>query len=301
MREFLRLSNVTSARMFLERVSPVLERDEEKYALPLGVGLRHYSSPEANQQDLLCALVETASGETRAAALRTAPHYLIVWSDPVSEPALEMLADSLSSRGTALPGVTGPADASACFAGFWCARAGVEARLETRQQAYALRTLNPVRVPDGALRKARPIHAPLILCWINAMILETGSANQSPWTSEDVSVLIRSESAYLWFSPEGPAAMAYFNRPTRHSVAISGVFTPPEKRGNGFATALVAGMCARALNAGREIVTLFTDAANPISNAVYRRVGFHPVCVYHQYRFLSNQSALAESSDSARK
>ena len=50
--------------------------------------------------------------------------------------------------------------------------------------------------------------------------------------------------------------------------------------------------CPGRRDAGRgwqaaEFVTLFTDAENPISNAVYQRVGFYPVCDYHQYRFVA--------------
>ena len=45
------------------------------------------------------ASVSTPEGELRASALRSAPHYLLVQSEPLCELALELLAKSLAERG----------------------------------------------------------------------------------------------------------------------------------------------------------------------------------------------------------
>lgn len=270
---------------FCELVVPSLEQSEEKYALPLGLCMRILPARQADQHKLLLASVSTPEGELRASALCSAPHYLLVQSEPLCELALELLAKSLAEHGAVLPGVTGVMDASDCFARCWQAFTGAVAELEICQRAYALREVNPVRKPVGTKQQALPEQAPLILEWINAMTAETASGNQAAWTLEDVSACIQDGVFYLWCAGGEPAAMAFYNRPTRRSVAISGVYTAPEKRGQGFATALVAGMCAQALAEGREFITLFTDVENPVSNAVYQHVGFYPVCDYHQYRF----------------
>jgi predicted GNAT family acetyltransferase len=281
----LLLTYHTLPAAFCELVVPSLEQSEEKYALPLGLCMRILPARQADQHKLLLASVSTPEGELRASALRSAPHYLLVQSEPLCELALELLAKSLAERGAVLPGVTGVSETSDTFARCWEARTGAAAKLETRQRAYALREVNPVRKPVGTKQQALPEHAPLILEWINAMSAETASGNQAAWTLEDVSACIQDGVFYLWCAGGEPAAMAFYNRPTRRSVAISGVYTAPEKRGQGFATALVAGMCAQALADGREFITLFTDVENPVSNAVYQHVGFYPVCDYHQYRF----------------
>lgn len=266
-------------------VTPVLERNEEKYALPLGLCYRLQQTSQAEQPKPLMVSISSRVGELRASALRTSPHYLLVQSEPLCEQALDLLANSLAERGFALPGVNGISDASDCFARSWERYASAAASLETRQRAYALRELKPQQTPLGKLTRAQPEQATLILEWLLAMIAETGPANQSAWTITEVSMLIKDGNVCLWCVGEEPAAMAFFNRHTRRSVAISGVYTDAEKRGRGFATALVAAMCGQGLAGGREFVTLFTDAENPVSNAVYQRVGFYPVCDYHQYRF----------------
>jgi len=44
-------------------------------------------------------------------------------------------------------------------------------------------------------------------------------------------------------------------------------------------------MCAQALADGWEFVALFADVENLVSNAVFRRISFYPVCDSHQYIF----------------
>jgi predicted GNAT family acetyltransferase len=63
------------------------------------------------------------------------------------------------------------------------------------------------------------------------------------------------------------------------------VYTPPERRGRGYATALVAVVSQRALDAGAAACSLYTDLANPTSNKIYDAVGYRPVRDVTRYRF----------------
>ena len=57
------------------------------------------------------------------------------------------------------------------------------------------------------------------------------------------------------------------------------MYTPPELRGRGYATALTAELSQRLLDGrlfegGRRFCFLYTDLANPTSNAIYERIGY---------------------------
>jgi predicted GNAT family acetyltransferase len=54
------------------------------------------------------------------------------------------------------------------------------------------------------------------------------------------------------------------------------VYTPPAERRRGYAAAAVAEVSRRLLDQGAR-VCLFTDQANPTSNALYARLGYEPV------------------------
>ncbi|TDC23985.1 GNAT family N-acetyltransferase [Streptomyces sp. 8K308] len=58
---------------------------------------------------------------------------------------------------------------------------------------------------------------------------------------------------------------------------VANVYTPPAHRGHGYATALTASLSRSAQQAGAREVVLFTDLANPTSNAIYQRIGYRPV------------------------
>ena len=55
------------------------------------------------------------------------------------------------------------------------------------------------------------------------------------------------------------------------------VYTPPELRGRGYAGAATTAATRNAQAAGAREVVLYTDLANPTSNAVYQRLGYRPV------------------------
>ncbi len=60
-------------------------------------------------------------------------------------------------------------------------------------------------------------------------------------------------------------------------VRVGPVYTPPELRGRGYAGAATAAVSQAALGAAVREVVLYTDLANPTSNALYERLGYRPV------------------------
>jgi predicted GNAT family acetyltransferase len=82
--------------------------------------------------------------------------------------------------------------------------------------------------------------------------------------------------------------MAAHTGPTPNGVRVGAVYTPPELRGRGYASACTAAVTQRLLADGRRFCFLFTDLSNPTSNSIYQKIGYRPVCDVDQYRF-SNQ------------
>jgi predicted GNAT family acetyltransferase len=74
-------------------------------------------------------------------------------------------------------------------------------------------------------------------------------------------------------------------------MAISLVYTPPDLRQRGYATACVASLSQMLLDEGWQFCTLFTDLANPTSNSIYRKIGYKPVGDFHDYLFITAGTA----------
>nr|WP_232542680.1 GNAT family N-acetyltransferase [Streptomyces sp. QHH-9511] len=84
---------------------------------------------------------------------------------------------------------------------------------------------------------------------------------------------------HFWETDEGPVSMASVSRTVAGQARVSPVYTPPGARGRGYAGAVTRAVSRAALDAGAEQVLLFTDLANPTSNALYQRLGYRPVTV----------------------
>ena len=80
--------------------------------------------------------------------------------------------------------------------------------------------------------------------------------------------------------------MAARTGPTTHGVRINFVYTPSEFRGKGYASACAAALSQAMLNSGRRFCYLFTDLSNPVSNQIYQRIGYVPVCDFTEYQFM---------------
>ena len=79
--------------------------------------------------------------------------------------------------------------------------------------------------------------------------------------------------------------MAARNRPTRHGISISYVYTPPQFRRQGYAYALVYQLSQHLLNTGNTFCALFADQKNPSSNRIYQRIGYQQISAFEEYTF----------------
>ena len=91
--------------------------------------------------------------------------------------------------------------------------------------------------------------------------------------------------SHLWEADGRPVSLVVAGSRTPNGRRIGPVYTPPAQRGRGYAGALTAAASQDQLDRGAAFCFLFTDLANPTSNAIYRRIGYEPVTDVDQYRF----------------
>jgi predicted GNAT family acetyltransferase len=71
--------------------------------------------------------------------------------------------------------------------------------------------------------------------------------------------------------------MAVLSRQVAGVCRVGTVYTPPDRRQRGYGGAVTAAVSQQALEAGAAEVVLYTDLANPTSNALYQRLGYRPI------------------------
>ena len=124
-----------------------------------------------------------------------------------------------------------------------------------RQRLYRLAELVwPDPAPDGAARLARDGDARLTAGWFAAFADEVDDMGKG----EDQSAAAREKISHggvtVWEAGGEPVAIACNTMPVHGMVRIGPVYTPPERRGRGYASAATAALSQRLLEAGAEEV-----------------------------------------------
>ena len=216
-------------------------------------------------------------------AMRTPPWGLLVTAMP--RDAAAALADYLAEREPDLPSVSGPATTSRDVATRYAERTGAAVTPGMAQRMYRLDAVTPPHGVAGSLREATIADRDVLVRWFVAFGQE--AAPDHPARSAEVveSRLAERGAVWLWRVGDEPVSMAMLHPPAAGVVRVSAVYTPPERRRNGYASALVAAISQHALDRGAVACMLYTDLANPTSNAIYQRIGYRPLLDVQEWRF----------------
>jgi predicted GNAT family acetyltransferase len=267
------------AAAFLAQAEPLLLADEARHNLILGIA---GNVRDRLYEDFRLWLVRDG-GEVAGAALRTVPYNLIL-GRPASPAALAALVEAVA--GEELPGVVGAEPEVHEFAELWTRRTGVAAHTSMRQGVYALERVAPLPAVPGSARVATEEDRELAVRWWIAFaeeaLHEGGPGRERAEEMIDFRLSSRTSGILLWEDRGRPVSIAGWGGATPNGIRIGPVYTPPELRGRGYATVLTAELSQRLLDGrlfegGRRFCFLFTDLANPTSNAIYERIGYRRV------------------------
>jgi len=253
---------------FWSAASKFLRSRPVEHSLPLTLtdtlrtrDLHHYG-PE----DPLFGWCESA-GEVVGACLQTPPHPLLIVGDASAELATTLAGRPLSAINT----VAGDA-----FAGAWQQLTGTTASVTRQTRLFRLGTFTPPSPPPpGRPRVAQAADRELLVGWLTAFHKELGEHPGNP--ARTVEDKLSYGGLTVWEVDGDPVSLAGATRPEDGVVRVAPVFTPAEQRGHGYAAGATAAVTQAALDAGANDVVLFTDVANPTSNALYQRLGYRPI------------------------
>jgi predicted GNAT family acetyltransferase len=272
------------AGAFLEQAGPLLLADEARHNLILGISGTLRESPDRYAEKHFWVGID--DGEPVAAAIRTPPYNLIL-ATPRDEPALVALAAAIEDE---LPGVTGTRPEVDTFARLWADAHGLEARTLRGMGVYALEHVQPVPPAPGSSRPATRADEEILLEWMIAFGEEVLEDNDPGRTEARAAVehkLSGHDGGFTVWEDEGRVvSVSGWGGPTPNGIRVGPVYTPPELRGRGYATALVAELSQTLIDSGRSFIFLYTDLANPTSNAIYERIGYVRVAESAMIEFL---------------
>ena len=269
--------------LFLQRAGSCLESREAENTLMLGTSSWLATHPERIKQAPYFVTVEE-DGKIEAVAMMTPPHNMVL--SRACRDALAAIVEHASGRDMILPGVNGPAQTSQLFAEMWARRTGGSFQLRRSLRIYELLHVIPPRSVSGHFRLASQGDADMLARWLKSFGVDIGEPLGEEEVLESIRYMLSDKRLYVW-EDRGLRSMAVWAGPTPHGVRISAVFTPPEFRGRGYASACVAAASKVMLDSGKRFCCLFTDLSNPTSNRIYQRMGYRSVCDFAEYKFTS--------------
>jgi uncharacterized protein len=279
----LNLLKFNNSRAFLEEVGEELYSRETINNLILGVCERLVNDPESYTNPFFAA-IKDEGGNILLSAVMTPPHNMILAGCQDFDKGLSTLIAYLQESPLNLPGVIGPAHISENFVKQWEHMTSETGEIKIHQRVYELRSVRMPPLPEGHFRVAFIRDSPLISEWLQAFSEEALGEDTGP-TSTRAKEMIADGKIFVWEKAGEIVSMAMKARPIAHAITISGVYTPPEVRRNGYATALVARLSQHLLDSGYQFINLFTDLGNPTSNKIYQNIGYHPVGDFRMYKF----------------
>jgi predicted GNAT family acetyltransferase len=206
-------------------------------------------------------------GRVSGAVSMTAPYELLLAVMP--DGSVEELAAELHARAVSVSGVHGEAGVVERFAAAWIAGTSLRAATTLHLRLYALAALcPPTPLPTGRARPARGEDFDIAVRCLTAFHADTGGPTVD--LQADVRNRIDNGLLWVWENATGTVVSLAGRRATAAGVArVAPVYTPPENRRCDYGTAVTAACTSDALRCGAQQVVLFTDLANPTSNAIY--------------------------------
>jgi predicted GNAT family acetyltransferase len=271
-------------RAYADRVTPWLLCDPVANNVAYTLIHQRLSGAVPTEPDALWLRVLDEHDHLVGVALRTPPFGLLLTRVP--DAAVEVLVAEIRRLGIALPSAHGPAEVASAFAARYAELTGTDTQPQLARLYRLDRVEPPVGVP-GKVRAATEADRELLVDWTRAFLAEADpQAPPGDAANQIDGRLGQDHLLWLWEDAGEPVSMAWLSQPAAGVVRVSGVYTPPDLRGRGYASGCVAAVSQGAIDRGAVACMLYTDLANPTSNSIYQKLGYYPVTDAQQWRFV---------------
>ncbi len=216
------------------------------------------------------------------------PYNLVVHPlKPISDEEMTIFAKDVYQKVSNIPGINAPDWFARSFSEQFKIISCRDYHLYLSMDIMEIRTLNPVKLPSVTCRLAKEIDLTFMDRWTCEFQKE--ALHEIPDSSiihqKNMERIAKKQSYIILDDHHIPRAMGLLTRPMKKGIAITLVYTEPLSRGKGYGMSVAYHLTKIAFDMGYQYVTLYVDKSNPISNRVYKKVGFQVIIDQSDYRF----------------
>ncbi len=270
----MRVELIPGPASFRDLVFPFMKCDPLRNIAVLSV-LERRVEADGSESDRYLAVLDNSGVVIGAAIVVGTYAYLGELRADLASPVARVIACTAPATSR----VEGVPDAVHAFVANWRHLCGREFRLTVSKRLHRLDHLVPHHAV-GTPRLAMPADHQLCVRWSVEFDADVGEppADRAPGVRRS----IEARQLWLWEVGGEPVSMV------GHIAAIAGVgrvgpvYTPPEHRSRGYASALTTHVTKKLVDHGFD-ACLYTDLSNPTSNKVYAAIGYRPVADLLRY------------------
>ncbi|SEA72735.1 hypothetical protein SAMN05421743_107157 [Thalassobacillus cyri] len=267
-------------QVYYEKVESLLMEEEALNNLPLGIAERLRSQPAKAD------LITLENGEEVVYTLiHTMRNQWVLPACDADDSVFQTAADFLFYNDYPVGGVVGEKKGATKLIHAYTKRSKRNNRVHMNQYVYRLDALQPINLGKGKLKVAGIAEKGLIASWLYNFGVETGELS----IKDDADVLaermVTAGTMHLWVVDNEPVSMVNQSRNTRNGATVNAVYTPDRHKEKGYATSAVWSLTKKLLDHGFQFCSLYTDADNPASNSIYKKIGYFPIGESVVYRF----------------
>jgi len=263
-----------------------LNTAEAEYNLLIGIIQDVMKHPDKyNPLPFFAAAIE---GQTvKGIAINNPPYPFVISRFPFA--ALPLLVDSLVKHSIKPIGIVGPVEDVTACANLYCTlQLDITFKTAKKMRIYQLHHITQPKTCSGRLRTAEMSDYTLVAEWVHDFY--TYIKEKHVDADAVAKRVIADQRLFLW-ETDKPVSMAAWVRDTINSKAIALVYTPKNERKHGYASACVAEVCKRALDLGKTFCVLYADILNPISNSIYKNIGFKEIADSLHIEFIPDSTS----------
>ena len=266
----------------LDATFSYLMQHEATHCLQIGLFIPFATDPPSSAR----WWVALDNGVVVGVASRGGPFNLVL-SIMGRDEAIPAFVATLDDVYPELPGVIGPVPWSLQFADGWGMLRGISTNLDMREAIYeCTEVVFPERMA-GSARFANEVDTPWMIPWIDQFFKDANMAVEGADSGDFIRRRYQTGGFVLWMDEGGEVvSLSGFANPTPNGIRIGPVYTPAEHRGHGYGVAVSAAVTQHLLDSGRSSVFLFADLDYPVSNHVYKKIGYRAVAEFGVYRFV---------------
>jgi uncharacterized protein len=284
------LRTYQTPQAYLDATLAFLERREIENNLLIGLpnGFTDKNAAKPNCHFLSCF----RDGVITASSVKTWVKAIIAGTDYTNE-ELQLIADYYRTNDNNVQGVVGESSIAEKFAKIYHSGDVTRHVMITHE----LTQIKALSHSNGNLEQGRIDDIELLTDWYLAFIDDTHIRPRltREEAKNNLSFRIEGGNVFVWRDGGELVSIAATVRKTTNAAILGIVYTPPELRGKGYASTLVGQLTENLLSSGFTKCGLLTEADNPTSNKIYRRIGYEPIGEYTDIVFAENEKEVESS------